>query len=88
MRELTDRKSQLAGLSPEPFVAALADASPRVRGQALISLNRLGDASIASSIVPLTARPEGSQMPTTQPVTEQPDPDRVVPHLAVQARFR
>jgi putative heme-binding domain-containing protein len=56
-----------------------------VRAQALISLNRLNDASVAKSVLPLTARPKGSTMPTKRPLQNQPDPDRVVPHLAVRA---
>src|SRR5262249_5829996 len=68
-----------------PFDAALADESPRVRAQAVISLGRLGDPSAAKNIIPLTTRPAGSAMPTQRPVQNQPDPDRVVPHLAVRA---
>jgi len=56
-----------------------------VRAQALISLARLGDASVARSIVPLTARPKDSPMPTKTPLHAQPDADRVIPHLAVRA---
>jgi hypothetical protein len=56
-----------------------------VRAQALISLGRLNDASAAKSILPLTARPRGSVMPSKRPVHAQPDPDRVIPHLAVRA---
>jgi putative heme-binding domain-containing protein len=85
LRALTDRKKDLKGLDTRPFVAALADRSPRVRAQALISLARLNDVSAAKSILPLTARPKGSAMPTTRPVHAQPDPDRVLPHLAVRA---
>ncbi len=85
LRALTDRTPHLKGLDPGPFVAALADASPRVRAQALISLGRLGDASVARSILPLTARPAGSAMPAKRPPQDQPDPDRVLPHLAVRA---
>jgi putative membrane-bound dehydrogenase-like protein len=85
LRALTDRKQELAGLDAQPFVAALDDPSPRVRAQALVSLGRLGDPSVAKSIVPLTSRPEGSVMPSARPVQNQPDPDRVVPHLAVRA---
>src|SRR5262245_59602801 len=58
LRALTDRTRELKGLDPRPFVAALADGSPRVRAQALISLARLGDVSAARSILPLTARPK------------------------------
>jgi putative heme-binding domain-containing protein len=66
-------------------VSALSDESPRVRAQALISLGRLNDPSIAKSILPLTARPMGSTMLTQRPLQNQPDPDRVIPHLAVRA---
>ncbi len=85
LRALTDRKSELAGIDTKPFIAALADESPRVQAQALISLARLGATPAAKSIVLLTSRPNGSAMPTKQPVHAQPDPDRVVPHLAVRA---
>jgi putative membrane-bound dehydrogenase-like protein len=85
LRALTDRRQQLDGLDIQPFVAALSDESPPVRGQALVSLNRLHDPSAAASIIPLTSRPPGSAMPSTRPVQNQPDPDRVVPHLAVRA---
>jgi putative heme-binding domain-containing protein len=85
LRALTDRKSELVGLDTKPFVAALADESPRVRAQALISLTRLNDVSAAPSILPLTARPKGSALPAKRPVHAQPDPDRALPHLAVRA---
>jgi putative membrane-bound dehydrogenase-like protein len=85
LRALTDRKKELDGLDPKTFVTALSDASLRVRGQALISLGRLKDASTAASILPLTTRPAGSVMPTQKPLQNQPDADRVVPHLAVRA---
>jgi putative membrane-bound dehydrogenase-like protein len=85
LRALTDRKAEIDGLDAKPFLAFLADESPRVRAQALISLSRLGDASVAKSIFPLTSRPEGSVMPTQRPLQNQPDPDRVVPHLAMRA---
>jgi putative membrane-bound dehydrogenase-like protein len=85
LRALTDRVTQLDGLDAKPFVAALADPSPRVQAQAAISLGRLGDASVAKHLLPLTVRTDGSRMPTRRPVQNQPDPGRVVPHLAVRA---
>jgi putative heme-binding domain-containing protein len=85
LRALTDRKKELEGLDAKPLVSALTDESSRVRGQACVSLSRLGDASVAKNLFPLTARPKGSAMPTTRPLQNQPDPDRVVPHLAVRA---
>jgi putative membrane-bound dehydrogenase-like protein len=85
LRALADRKSQLAGVTAEPFLTALADPSPRVQAQALIGLARLGDATAAKQIIPLATRPSGSAMPTLEPVQNQPDPDRVIPHLALRA---
>ncbi len=84
LRALTDRKKELDGLDTKIFVAALNDPSPRVRAQGLIGLGRLNDVSVAKSIMPLTARPKGSVMPTKVTVHSQPDPDRVLPHLAVR----
>src|SRR5262249_17396283 len=84
LRALTDRKKELAGLDTKPFIAALSDASPRVRAQALISLGRLNDVSAAKSILQLTSRAKGSEMPTKKPVHAQPDPERALPHLAVR----
>ena len=53
IRVLTDRRDQLAGLTAAPFVAALKDADPDVRVQAITSLVRLGATGSASSLVPL-----------------------------------
>lgn len=85
LRALTDRNGELEGLDAAPFARALGDPSPRVRAQALISLGRLNDPTVAASILPLTAREPGSAMPTQRPIQNQPDPGRVVPHLAVRA---
>jgi putative membrane-bound dehydrogenase-like protein len=85
LRALTDRISELEGLDLDPFVDALSDASPRVRAQALISLGRLNYPAAAKSILPLTMREPGSAMPLQRPLQNQPDPGRVVPHLAVRA---
>jgi putative membrane-bound dehydrogenase-like protein len=85
LRALVDRKTELEGVDSSPFIAALGDASPRVRAQALIALGRLGDVGAAAHIIPLTTRPQGSPMPATRPVQAQPDPDRVLPHLALRA---
>ena len=43
LRALADRKTELDGVEAAPFLAALADPSPRVRAQAVIALGRLGD---------------------------------------------
>jgi putative membrane-bound dehydrogenase-like protein len=85
LRALTDRKRELDGLETKLFVSALGDESARVKAQALISIGRLGDATAAKAIVPLTMRPKGTGLPTTKPIWAQPDPDRVLPHLAMRA---
>jgi putative membrane-bound dehydrogenase-like protein len=85
LRALTDRKGEMNGSDARLFLDALADETPRVRAQALIGLGRLNDPKAAARIIPLTSRPKGSAMPTREPVHAQPDPDRVVPHLAVRA---
>lgn len=85
LRALTDRKKEIESTDAVLLVAALADESPRVRAQAIIGLSRLGDASTAKNILPLTVRPSGSAMPTKAPVHAQPDPDRAIPHLAMRA---
>ena len=85
LRALTDRKKELGGLSSQPFVAALADKSPRVRAQALISLARLNDVTAAKSILPLTGLSPGSAPAAKKLVHSQPDAGRVIPHLAVRA---
>ncbi len=85
LRALTDRTTELEELATRPFVAALNDESPRVRAQALVSLGRLNDPTVGKSIIPLTSRPAGSTMPEQKPLQNQPDADRVVPHLATRA---
>jgi putative membrane-bound dehydrogenase-like protein len=85
LRALADRKPEVAGVDAGAFLAALGDPSPRVRAQAVIGLGRLGDRAAAANLIPLTSRAAGSLMPTAKPVHAQPDPDRVVPHLAMRA---
>jgi putative heme-binding domain-containing protein len=74
LRALADRKSQLAGVPSEPFLAGLGSADPRVRVQALIGLARLGKRENARAIVPLAAvKPEWK------------DAQLIIPHTAVRA---
>ncbi len=85
LRALTDRKSQLKDIPVGIFVSALKDEDPRVRAQAVISLGRLGKVEAAEHIIPLTMRDKDSKPPTAAPTWNQPDPGRVIPHLAVRA---
>jgi putative membrane-bound dehydrogenase-like protein len=82
LRALTDRKSELNGLPIGLFTRALSDPSPRIRAQALISLGRLGRPEIAAQLLPLTTY---GAAPTGAPAWNQPDPDRVLPHLAIRS---
>ncbi len=85
LRALTDRQGRLKDVPTAPIVVALKDPDPRVRAQALISLGRLGRTETASAILPLTRRDARQQPPTSLPLHKQPDPGRVIPHLAVRA---
>ena len=85
LRAMTDRKSQLEGVPVELLVKSLNDANPRVRAQALISLGRLGNAEVAAKLLPLTQRTESAVFEAGKPEYAQPDPGRVMPHLAVRA---
>jgi len=84
LRALTDRKSELQNVPTDPFVNALSADNPRVQAQALISLGGLGRPHVAEYVLPLTVRTDGSSLPTEQPLWNQPDAGRVLPHLAVQ----
>lgn len=79
IRALTDRKSQLSGLTAETFLSYLDDPSPRVRAQALIALGRLGDERVAAEILPLADT--GSE---ARPDAAVPHPALVIPHLAMR----
>jgi putative heme-binding domain-containing protein len=60
LRAITDRTSQLDGVSPDAFVAALNDDNPRVQVAAAVALGRLGNASAASSLLAVTPVPDVS----------------------------
>ena len=95
MRAITDRKAGLEGTDLRPFLAGLKDPNPRVQAQALISLGRIGLREseitvrtvihVADQILPLTKRSNNLPKPTAEPLYKQPDPGRVIPHLAVRA---
>ena len=85
LRALTDRKAALGDLPLTPFVEALGDVNPRVRAQALICLGRLGRTEATVAMLPLTRRMTNEPKPSAKPLYKQPDPGRVIPHLAVRA---
>ncbi len=55
LRALADDRKFAASIPVQPFVAALTDANPRVRLQALTALGRLGKTESAAAILPLVA---------------------------------
>ncbi|MFM7180904.1 MAG: NPCBM/NEW2 domain-containing protein [Verrucomicrobiales bacterium] len=57
LRALSDRLSELAGLSTEPFIAALKYGSPRVKVAAAVSLGRIGDKKAADVLLSVSDSP-------------------------------
>ena len=55
LRAMADDRKLAASIPVQPFVAALTDANPRVRLQAVTALGRLGKTEMASAILPLVA---------------------------------
>lgn len=66
MRALTDRKTQLDGVTKELFVAGLKNSSPRVQVAAAVSLGRLGDRSAAPALLTISS-PPGEAAPADLP---------------------
>ena len=62
LRALADNKSDAARVPARPFVAALTDANPRVRLQAVTALGRLGKAqlSLTPGFNPVTGRTDAT----------------------------
>jgi putative membrane-bound dehydrogenase-like protein len=54
-RAMVDRESMVQSLKSQVFVTALKDSNPRVREQAAIGIGYIGDASLGSNLVLLTA---------------------------------
>lgn len=78
LRALTDRKDQLDGVTPIPFIAGLTDSNPRVRVAAAVGLGRLGSAAVAPAL--LTAA-EPVEIKSNATAT----PDAYLPHVAVKS---
>ncbi|MDG1895576.1 MAG: ThuA domain-containing protein [Fuerstiella sp.] len=106
LRAIADRKSELDGVTPGPFLDGLQNSNPRVQAVALIGLGRIMSHALANNFVVSDA--EGNQtasefvtsvataiLPLTIPAKISPEadgddwrlphPERVIPHLAVQA---
>lgn len=68
LRALTDRLSQLDGLSVEPFSEALADKDPRVQAVAAVSLGRLGKKEAADALLARSNPPDSETPVATKPM--------------------
>ncbi|AMR31081.1 heme-binding protein [Mucilaginibacter sp. PAMC 26640] len=86
LRELTDRKENLAGVPTALFVKNLKDPSPRVQAAAIIGLGRLGRAEAASSLLE-TPVPASFAAPAkgTEGPHATPNSGIIPAHLAVRA---
>lgn len=93
LRALADRTPQLGDVEIELFLHAVADGDPRVRATAIVGLGRIlqfhsakqipdgqRDA-IAAALLPLATT---SANPPEGDAWRQPNPERVIPHLAVR----
>ena len=67
LRALTDRVTQLDGISPAPFVDALASDNARVQAVAAVSLGRLGKKEAADALLAVSNPPESEQVANTKP---------------------
>lgn len=67
LRALTDRQSQLKGVTKDVFLAGLKDANPRVQIAAAVGLGRLGDLSAAPALLAVTNTPGSRQASAPNP---------------------
>jgi putative heme-binding domain-containing protein len=67
LRALTDRLTQLDGLSVEPFSEALASKQPRVQAVAAISLGRLGKKEAADALLAFSNPPDSETTVASTP---------------------
>ena len=67
IRALTDRKTQLKGVTKEMLVPGLSDSNPRVNIASAVALGRLGDVSAANELLKV-AHPPGDE-----PIAKAPE---------------
>ena len=86
LRALADRRSQLAGVDSRVFSNGLADANPRVRAQAIIGLERMGDPDAGEALLTLAIVPEDPMWLNEEiPTSQRYQSNEVLPHLANRA---
>lgn len=96
LRALTDRRQQLQGVPSDLYLESLPHPDARIQSAAIIGLARLIQSSpsrsaedelrkaAAEALIPLTQR-RTAQTESEGDSWRQPDPGRVIPHLAVKA---
>ena len=67
IRALTDRKTQLKGVTKEMLVPGLSDSNPRVNIASAVALGRLGDVSAANDLLKV------SHPPGDEPIAKAPE---------------
>ncbi len=67
LRALTDRLTQLEGLTPQPFQQALQSDDPRVQAVAAVSLGRLGDKGAADALLAVSNPPDSMPVVKSEP---------------------
>ena len=91
IRAAADRKSQMDKGLFSPIFSKLDDSNPRVRAAAIVAMGRFGDVRTAKQLLELatTASGRADALPLAEEghkdAWRNPDPGRVLPHLAVKA---
>ena len=86
LRALADRKSNVASVPLEPFIAGLESGSDRVKAAAIIGLGRLGRKEAATALLSVPV-PNSFVAPElgTEGLHARPNAEIILPHLAVKA---
>lgn len=86
IRALADRKSCLAQVPVDAFIAAMQDANPRVQAAAIIGLGRIGNPEATESLLAIEV-PDSFKSPAyqTEGPHATPNSEIILPHLAVKA---
>lgn len=97
LRALSDRKTQLAGVSVDVFLESLSSSNPRVQSAAVIGLGRLLAATRGRSVPDETCTTAAAALLSLTRIPEvtvsgdrwrAAAPGRVIPHLAVKSLVR
>jgi len=86
LRALADRKTCLANVPVNAFIAATKDANPRVQAAAMVGLGRIGNPEASESLLKIPV-PESFKSPSYQTEGPHAIPNSaiILPHLAVKA---